>query len=676
MNDLAAHITQIDPAVQPVADATKPEQPEALPPNTPEEEFPAWLWNLDSCKEQSSVFLCMDQRLAKVLESHGVRNVVALVGNQPLSSEALGLFDQCAIRNVTVVLEDSSEDGAANRVVDLSTTLFARGVNVFILSVPSVDLDSYVADHGIDGFERLEKKPLIDWLLDGIAHDSTPLDLERGLEPILRLIATQSEFTREVYVDLIKKRFTALGKPTLRKIVDEIARDLATDSPTAQNADASEIEHSAQFGGLIDLVTLEGKPAFLVKDESGRLSVMEETVIGGVDHTPPPTEQIPWLLPNGARALEMARIEEHLSPAQADAALFDDLLAYHKGISELPSEGYYFLLAAWVLHTYLMERFQYSPIIYLVGVPERGKSRTGKGLTYLAYRGVHVESLRDAYLVRITDRFQSSIFFDCRGLWKKAEKAGSDDILLLRFERGATVPRVLYPQRGPFKDIVYYSIFGPTVIATNDASHEILETRCIRISMPETARKFLREVTAERALELKERLLLFRARHLDHELPEVGKLRGRLGDIIKPLHQIMRLVRPEVEREFLELIASIQAERQSEKAESIEAVVLKAVATLEPRKKHDFLMTDAIRTQINSSRTEKDHLSSIRINKILQSLGFRKIKLANGNMGIAWDAGLLERSMQAYGVWEPKKKQVRTGANIISGELKSSAAEQ
>ena len=81
-------------------------------------------------------------------------------------------------------------------------------------------------------------------------------------------------------------------------------------------------------------------------------------------------------------------------------------------LAELPGDEYYDLVAAWVFHTYLLEPVQYSPIICLFAVPERGKSRTGKGMINVAYRGVHVESLIDASLVRVANNLNASIFFN------------------------------------------------------------------------------------------------------------------------------------------------------------------------------------------------------------------------------------------------------------------------
>ena len=76
------------------------------------------------------------------------------------------------------------------------------------------------------------------------------------------------------------------------------------------------------------------------------------------------------------------------------------------------------------------------------------------------------------------------------GLWKKVEKANADDIMLHRFERGGKVLRIMYPDKGPFKDTKWFEIYGPTIIATNEPIHDILETRSVQIVMPESYRIF------------------------------------------------------------------------------------------------------------------------------------------------------------------------------------------
>lgn len=197
-----------------------------------------------------------------------------------------------------------------------------------------------------------------------------------------------------------------------------------------------------------------------------------------------------------------------------------------------------------------------------------------------------------------------------RNIWRKAEKNGTEDILLHRFERGAKVPRVLYPERGPHKDMVYYSIFGPTVISTNEGLHSILETRAIQINMPVTAKTFENDVLPELALPLKERLVSFRARHLRESLPEIPKpASSRLGDILKPLQQIIRLTKSEKETSFLKLAKELQEARLIEKTDSLEAQILKEITNLKESVNKSVLPVKDITNALNDGKSDKYQVS-------------------------------------------------------------------
>ena len=100
--------------------------------------------------------------------------------------------------------------------------------------------------------------------------------------------------------------------------------------------------------------------------------------------------------------------------------------------------------------------------------------------------------------------------------------------------------------------------------------------------MPDTTKRFEKDVTPELSLPLKERLIAFRARHLGETFTDIRKpAAGRLGDILNPLQQIIRMVKPERESFFLSLIQALQAEKLIEKADSLEAQILMVLGGLE-----------------------------------------------------------------------------------------------
>jgi hypothetical protein len=372
--------------------------------------------------------------------------------------------------------------------------------------------------------------------------------------------------------------------------------------------------YRAVFDDLVDVVQANGGPVFLVRGPDG-LELALEVEIDGKRIVPPQRNTMPWLLARGDQA--MAHYD-----GDTDAQLYAALAAYHQAASTLPDPAMYGLLALWDMHTYLLERLHYSPIVVLCGLPERGKTRTGKAMVHVAYRGMHVESLREAYIIRTAAEFGGTLFFDVRDVWGKSVRERAEDLLLQRFERGVFVPRVMHPHRGAHQHTAFFRVFGPTIIATNQAPDNILETRGVTIAMPEAAEDFASPVRAEDALPLKERLVAFRARHMGEDLPDVPKpVRGRLGDILQPLAQIQRLVAPDFSDEFLRLAQAFERERAIVKGQSLEAAVIVALLALEDEVSNGVIPLRRVGALVNSDRPERERVTARRLGEVLRALG-------------------------------------------------------
>ncbi|MGA7562293.1 MAG: DUF3854 domain-containing protein [Desulfobaccales bacterium] len=566
-------------------------------------------------------------------------------------------------RPLTILFDSDGHDKPLVRLAAfrLGRELSRRGASVSILFLPpgtngeKQGADDFLVAHGPEALTDLlktawpfdpndDRTAEINWLLRDLTPD-TPLPEKLRRLPALphtlvRLSRVQAE---EILLDLAARlKLPSKFLSALRKDTEQARKKTGK----RQKKEAQEAVYTAMLPGLVDLVEHEGAPAFLLLTEAG-LGIAAEWEHEGALYAPPPREQIPWLLSRGEEVLKWYTRKE--SPS----VLYDDLLAYHKGISDLPAQGHYHLLTAWDFHTYMLEPCQYSPEICFFAVPERGKSRTGKGMIYVARRGVHVESLRDAYLVRLANNFQATIFFDVMSLWKKAEKAGSEDIILGRYERGVKVPRVLYPERGAYQDTVYYEIFGPTIIATNVAVHNILDTRAVQINMPQTDRRFEQDVTPEAALVLKERLTAFRAHHLGKPLPECYKpASGRLGDILKPLLQVIRLVKPDGEGVFMDFVRNLARDRLIDKGDSLEAQILLVLDSLRGQVSRGILPVKTITDAFNEGKPEGARVTYQRMGRKLNSLGFEKGKADDGASAILWDDEKFMRIFSAYGLGE------------------------
>jgi hypothetical protein len=270
-------------------------------------------------------------------------------------------------------------------------------------------------------------------------------------------------------------------------------------------------------------------------------------------------------------------------------------------------------------------------------------------MTYVSWRGVILTTVNEPHIIRLATHHRATLFFDIMDLWKKVERGNADDIMLHRFERGGKVPRILAPEKGPFKDTTWYDICGPTIIATNKTIHEILETRSIQIVMPETTRIFENDVKELDALPFRERLVAFRARWFDRQLPTVTKpVVGRLGDILKPIRQIVNLVGHD-ESWFLGFAKQVDELRRKDGLDSDDAKVINAIVQSIDLVDNGHLLHKFILNEINCDRPDRYHMSPHRLGRITKRLGFEKYNSGDAR-GIYINADLLNRLCQRYGI--------------------------
>lgn len=589
----------------------------------------------------------------------------AILGSCAFKEEYVSKLSNCKKLFLCLDGDKAGKEGAlriANLVPD----------KAMIVQLPnSQDVNDVLRANRKEEMQRFiaSAKDVVEYYLDQIPTATDKIDLSVKLTSVLAILKNKTKPEIEAYLEKIKLRFGLNSKDIdgYRGLLKEVRKQEAFSKRTEKNKEKAAANYIAIFENLIDLVDANGKAAFLVKEQDKIFTSVEYNK-DGVVYIPPLKESIPWLLPSAENVIKTYGLYVGQSNADLDRVLFDALVEYFKSVSELPSNAHYYFVAAWVLHTYILEQVHYSPIICFFAIPERGKSRTGKGIINIAYRGIHVESLRDAYIVRVAKNFCSSLFFDVKDISKKAKEAGSEDILLLRFEKGAKVPRVIYPELGDFRDIAYFNVFGPTIIATNEGMDEILETRAVTINMPETTKKFENDITPETSLQLKEELLVFRARHFGHKLPDIPKpANGRLGDILKPILQIIRLVRPDLEQEIMVLVGEFTKKRLEEKAETIEAQILKAILALVDKVTNRGLAILEITNQCNSEiADDRFKITTQKVGRRLKAMGFDKCKTSGGASAIIYDPKVIDQLKAKFGIVDLTKTTNTLGITDIS----------
>lgn len=491
------------------------------------------------------------------------------------------------------------------------------------------ELDGYSEILGVD-------EPLAEAI-----EKSEPGNIANLLERIANEPQTEAE--RSIYIDKLSKK-ASISKRAINKDLKRLMPDLPEEK--------EECNQSALFEGLIDIVLNDdNQPAYLVKEGESLGMKTTHDFDEKSSVVPPKKEKIPFDLIRGKEVINWYLNDDHQK-------LFGDVTEYLKRFS-YTTDDQFLILGCFAFLTYLQDHtgIDYLPTIYFCAAPEHGKTRTGKSMTGLCYRGLHCVDLRETNIFRFSDYFQSTLFFDIMDLWNKIERTDSRDVFLLRNERGATVSRVLNPDKGHFDDMTNFKIFGATIIASNKDVHVILGTRCIPIDMPNMP-DYYENPSPAKATDIKARLIAWRAHYMDKPLPEikiVQAITGRLWDISKPLLQVCKMVCPQRYEELIATIISIAERRKAEKSESFEAKIISIIRELYVAEKYASFIdpvtigTGRVLQRVNDGLKEEFKMSSQGFGRRLKAIGI-KTTITGGYSKIRIDEKTLGDFMQQYGL--------------------------
>jgi len=327
--------------------------------------------------------------------------------------------------------------------------------------------------------------------------------------------------------------------------------------------------------------------------------------------------------------------------------LLNEIISFIESRLEMPSESDYLILALWVFHTYLIEKFDTTPILYFYGVKETGKTRAGEVLNELAYMSERLTSPTEATLFRSADYFKTTLIVDEIVLWKMNGNQDVATLIKSRYKRGIKVPRVNLNKKGE-DQLEYFDVFGALVICTTESIPDTIESRCITFLMEKNSRVEVEKIIDDKkASELRNKITIFRAKYLGRKLKETDQVaRRRLNEIMMPLYKTLILIAPERKEEFKKIVNKIELDKKEEEGYSLEAEIVEAIM---PHKNEGILMTRDIAQELNRERSENTKLSDRKIAFSIKRLGFKKSRTAKGR-GFEIEPKLLEKLALQYGL--------------------------
>jgi len=400
--------------------------------------------------------------------------------------------------------------------------------------------------------------------------------------------------------------------------------------------------------GLIHLVKESEKVGYLLQN-SGAFYI-EESFTGEDGITYKPKSDLP-IYYCGPDILEESREVDY-------SFLLNDVIKFIKRYLELPKESGYLLLGLWVLYSYLLEKFDTTPIIYFYGVYETGKSRAGEVLKELGFRCEMITSPTEAVLFRGADYFKSALIVDQVKIWGTEGNKDIATLIKARYKRGLIVPRINLNKSGE-DQIEYFDTFGPMVICTDETMPKDIESRCITFQMRKNNNPGVEgPIDKELAESIRNKLIVFRANLADKELKELEPVsRRRLNEILYPLYQILTEVAPERKDEFKLIVKEIEQKRESEEGLSLEADIVNEIVKHYNKTGEKSFLTSELVNRLNEGKREKDQFSDRLISLRTNKLGFEKARLEGGRMGFRIDLDLLEGIIPNYNAIGIKKEE-------------------
>lgn len=206
-------------------------------------------------------------------------------------------------------------------------------------------------------------------------------------------------------------------------------------------------------------------------------------------------------------------------------------------------EGTSCVMALWTMGTYLYPLFEAFPYVALVGPKGSGKTKLLGLAARLAFNGRVASSVSSASLFRVVQATRGMLGIDeAERLANPRDPVAADLRLLLNagYKRGSPVIRC----EGDDHRVVEFEVYGPKMIASINGLEDVLESRCILVSMLRTAGPKGDLVVSEHGEEwpqTRHGLYCFALQHFaqvrDHYLDGTGvdRLRNRQAELWRPL---------------------------------------------------------------------------------------------------------------------------------------------
>lgn len=327
-------------------------------------------------------------------------------------------------------------------------------------------------------------------------------------------------------------------------------------------------------------------------------------------------------------------------------------------------EGYD-ILTAWVLASWLPEKWCAVPYLFFYGPAGSGKTWALEVLASIGFRPFLAASITVASLFRVCDYYNLTLFLDETETYMIKDRREIMNLLNSGYRKGSKAVRTEDTKEG-YK-IRAFNTFGLKALSGTKEFIETLRSRCIIFTMSEATRDIKTRIEEEKAERLRRKLLAYRFKVLSEkekqETPEViGALKGRLRELFEPLIIVAPLTAKQ------SIIAEAQKIEQmicEEQKASPEALVFKAIVRAhEENVQENKIPIKRITDILNEGLQLEEWKNTITVGIICGRLGFKRT-MKEKQRAVFWNQQLAERlARKYYPEWVTGQQVMPTGSRI------------
>ncbi len=499
--------------------------------------------------------------------------------------------------------------------------------------------------------QEMEKEKSRSWLNEFLQNGNGNID-PATLDKIRSSLTSLPDTEVDLFIDGIHRKYPAIKSSHLLKEVKE-SRIL-----------------SQEFKGQIEQ---DGKPiqTSFVKLSDGSLAEM------GYDSNKTPSKYFIHYYPDGKWRKENSLTDKgrEFTPYQ-DKFPDSGCILLPSGVAEYDfktltleiqafistylqvSEFFEKIIVYYILLTWIYDRFTVLPYLRALGDYGSGKSRFLRVIGSLCYKPLFTGgAITPSPIFRILEMYHGTLILD------EADFKDSDchteiiKILNNGFEKGYPVLRSEGNKTKSF-DVKPFDVFGPKIIATRKRfTDKALESRCLteemgvcelRQDIPHTLPK---EFYAQ-ALELRNKLLLFRFQHYGKSTPdltiETPGIEHRLKQIAIPLLSVIE--DESLKSEFLNFLQNYNRSLVNDRGFELEGTVLEVMEALAGGDDKPDLTVGQVTDRMNQGLPDDKKFTPHRISKIIRdSFQLKTIKRRDG-AHIQWDNEKIGLLLRKYGL--------------------------